>query len=297
MLKYLNGDQDKFLEKLDIILSKRRVTNSTKLKVVKKIITDVKKNKDSALIKYERLFSKSKKISQKNIKFSKVEIKKIIKNLNKETKKSIDIAYNRIYRFHKSQKLKNYKIKDSYNNYLSYKTSPIEKIGVYVPGGTSSYPSTVLMNCIPAIIAGVKEIYMTTPSTADSFNPAVLYAAQKCKIKEIYKVGGAQAIAALSYGTKIIKKVNKIVGPGNEFVALAKKEVFGDVGIDMIAGPSEVTVVADKYSNPAWVASDLIAQAEHDVFAQSILLTNDKNMINKVNLSLKDQLRLLPKKK
>jgi histidinol dehydrogenase len=297
MLKYLNGNQEKFLEKLDAILDKRRVTNSSKLKKVKKIIADIRKNKDRALIKYEKLFSKSKKVSQKNLKFSKIEIKKIINNLDKKTKKSIDVAYNRIYKFHKKQKLKNYKIKDSYNNYLSYKTSPIEKIGVYVPGGTSSYPSTVLMNCIPAIIAGVKEIYMTTPSSGDTFNSAVIYAAQKCKIKEIYKAGGVQAIAALSYGTEIIKKVNKIVGPGNEFVALAKKEVFGDVGIDMIAGPSEVTIVADKYSNPAWIASDLIAQAEHDVFAQSILLTNNKNLIGKVNLALKTQLKLLPKKK
>jgi histidinol dehydrogenase len=153
------------------------------------------------------------------------------------------------------------------------------------------------MNCIPAIIAGVKNIFMTTPSTNNNFNPAVLYAAQKCKVKEIYKVGGAQAIAALTFGTKIVKKVNKIVGPGNEYVAIAKKEVFGNVGIDMIAGPSEVTIIADTSSNPDWIASDLIAQAEHDLNAQAILITNNKNIISKVNLSLNKQLKNLKKKK
>ena len=152
------------------------------------------------------------------------------------------------------------------------------------------------MNCIPALIAGVKEIYMTTPTINKKYNAAVIYAAKKCKVREIYKVGGAQAIAALAYGTKTIKKVNKIVGPGNTFVAAAKKEVFGDVGIDMIAGPSEVTVVTDKYSNPEWVAADLIAQAEHDDFAQSILVSNNKEIISKVNFYIKKQLKNLPRK-
>ena len=170
-------------------------------------------------------------------------------------------------------------------------------MGVYVPGGTASYPSSVLMNCIPAITAGVKKIYMTTPCINKNCNPAILYAAKKCNVKEIYKVGGAQAIAAFAYGTKKINKVDKIVGPGNEFVALAKKEVFGDVGIDMVAGPSEVTVVADKHSNPEWVAADLIAQAEHDNNAQSILLSNNLETINKVNFYLKKLLKNLPKRK
>ena len=189
-----------------------------------------------------------------------------------------------------------FKLKDKYKNELSYKYSAIERVGVYVPGGTASYPSTVLMNCIPAIVAGVKNIYLTTPCLASRINPAIIYAAKKCGVKEIYKIGGAQSIAALTYGTKILKKVDKIVGPGNSFVASAKKEVFGDVGIDMIAGPSEVSIVADKYSNPDWIAADLIAQAEHDIFAQSILITNNKNLIRVVNLSLKKQLDKLPKK-
>ena len=297
MLKYLNGDKIKFIESLELILDKRRSQSSKKFAVVKKIIADVIKNKDNAIIRYEKKFSKTKKITAKNIKFSKIEIKNILKKLDVKTKKSIDLAFNRIYRFHINQKLKNYKIKDSYKNHFSYISSPIEKIGVYVPGGTASYPSSVLMNCIPAIIAGVKEIYLTTPANNKNYNPAVLYAAQKCGVKDIYKIGGVQAIAAFAYGTKLVKKVNKIVGPGNEYVALAKKEVFGKVGIDMIAGPSEVTIIADNTANPEWIASDLIAQAEHDKLAQSILITNNRNIIKKVNVFLVRQLRNLNKKK
>ena len=297
MLKYLNGNQDNFNQKLELLLSKRKVQESSKFFTVKKIIQDIKKNKDKALIKYESKFSKFKKIKNSNIVFNNTEIKKIIKKLDFKTKKSIDVAFNRIYRFHKEQKVKSYTVNDKYKNTFSYISSPIDRVGVYVPGGTASYPSTVLMNCIPAMIAGVKEIYMATPSSDKSYNPAVLYAAKKCKIKKIYKIGGAQAIAALAYGTKKIQKVNKIVGPGNEYVAIAKKEVFGEVGIDMIAGPSEVTILADSTAKPDWIASDLIAQAEHDEYAQSILITDNKKLINKVNFCLKKQIKNLPKKK
>ena len=296
MLKFLNSDQSTFFSKLEKILNKRSTQNFNNPRLVKKIISDVKKNKDQAIIKYEKKFSKLKQINTSNLRFSEKEINRTIKLLDKKTKNSIDLAFRRIYKFHKPQKLKSYKIKDNQNNYFSYKSSPIEKVGVYVPGGTASYPSSVLMNCIPAMLAGVKEIYMTTPALNKKFNPAVLYAAKKCKVRAIYKIGGAQAIAALALGTKIIKKVDKIVGPGNEYVAFAKKELFGTVGIDMIAGPSEVTVVADKFSNPNWVASDLIAQAEHDEFAQSILVTDNKKMISEVNLCLKEQLINLNKK-
>ena len=295
-LNYLNSNKKNFLASLENIINKRRTQNPKNFLLVKKIIRDVKKNKDKALIKYEKKYSKKNKIKTTELKFSEIEIKKIIKKLDKETKKSIDLAFSRIFKFHRKQKLNSYKIIDNYKNIFTYRSSPIEKIGVYVPGGSASYPSSVLMNCIPALIAGVKEIYMTTPTINKKCNAAVIYAAKKCKVREIYKVGGAQAIAALAYGTKTIKKVNKIVGPGNTFVAAAKKEVFGDVGIDMIAGPSEVTVVTDKYSNPEWVAADLIAQAEHDNFAQSILVSNNKEIISKVNFYIKKQLKNLPRK-
>ena len=297
MIRYLNSSQKNFNLKLESILEKRRLPDSKNIIVVKNIINDVKKNKDKAVLKYEKKFSKLKRLKTSDIKFTDSEINNEIKKLDSKTKKSIDLAYNRIYRFHFKQKTKPYRIKDKYKNILSYQSSPIDKVGVYVPGGTASYPSSVLMNCIPALIAGVKEIYMTTPCLNKFYNPAVLYAAKKCKVKEIYKVGGAQAIAALANGTETIKKVNKIVGPGNTFVALAKKEVFGIVGIDMIAGPSEVTIIADQSSNPQWVAADLMAQAEHDASSQSILISNNNNLIKKVNFYLRKDLEILKKKK
>ena len=297
MLKLIKSSQKNFLAKLDIILKKRKHKDPGIDLKVKSIIQDVKKNKDLALIKYEKKYSNIRNISLKNIKFSALEKKEIIKKLDKKTKRSIDIAFNRILNFHKRQKLSPFFFTDKFKNSFSYKLSAISRVGVYVPGGLASYPSSVLMNCIPALVAGVKEIYMTTPSMSKSYNPAVVYAAQKCKVKEIYKIGGAQAIAAMAYGTKTIQKVDKIVGPGNAFVANAKKQVFGEVGIDMIAGPSEVTIVADKWSKPDWIAADLIAQAEHDESSQSIVLADDIKIIKQINYFLKEQLKDLPKKK
>ena len=295
MLKILKTNQPNFLNKLKTILDKRKFNQRNQSVIVKKILSDVKIKGDKSLIKFEKKFSKI-QTNIKKIKFSKDEINQISNKVDKKLKNSINIAFQRIKQFHLKQKIKPYKYQDQFKNKLSYNYSPIEKIGVYVPGGTASYPSTVLMNCIPAIVAGVKNIYLTTPALGANVNPAIIYAAKKCGVKEIYKTGGAHSIAAFTYGTQTFKKVDKIVGPGNAFVALAKKEVFGEVGIDMIAGPSEVTIVADKYSQPDWIASDLIAQAEHDIFAQSILITDSKDLIKSVNASLKVQLTVLPKK-
>jgi histidinol dehydrogenase len=295
MLKTINLDQKIFIKKLENILNKRKFNQKAKTSSVIKIISNVKKNGDKAVLDYEKKFSKIKTKSTKIV-FSKKEISKITKKMDTKLKKSIDLAFNRIKIFHKKQKFISFKFKDKFNNELSYKYSAIDRVGVYVPGGNASYPSTVLMNCIPAIVAGVKNIYLTTPTLGSNVNPAVIYAAKKCGVSEIYKTGGAHSIAALAYGTKTIKKVDKIVGPGNAFVASAKKEVFGEVGIDMVAGPSEVSIVADKYANPDWIAADLIAQAEHDIFAQSILVSNSHDLIKRVNESLKKQIKKLPKK-
>ena len=295
MLKLLKLRNKNLINTLENILNKRKFTQKNNTAAVQQIIFNVKKSGDKAVIKYEKKFSKLKTNSTKII-FSRQEINFIASQADKKIKRSIDLAFNRIKKFHKKQKFSSFILKDKYKNELSYRYSPIEKVGVYVPGGTASYPSTVLMNCIPAIVAGVKNIYLTTPSMGSKINPAIIYAAKKCGVKTIYKTGGAHSIAALAYGTKTFKKVDKIVGPGNAFVANAKKEVFGDVGIDMIAGPSEVTIVADKYANPSWVAADLIAQAEHDIFAQSILVSNNQNLIKNVNICLRKQLKKLPKK-
>ncbi len=295
MLKILRYNKKNSSRDLEKYLSKRKFVQKNLTSAVNKIIRDVQKNGDKAVLKYEKKFSKIKTKSSK-ILFTVKEINKIINKTDKKVKRSIDLAFNRIKIFHSKQKFSSFKFKDQFKNELSYKYSALNKVGVYVPGGTASYPSTVLMNCIPAIVAGVKNIYLTTPALDSKINPALVYAAKKCGVKKIYKTGGPHTIAALAYGTKKFEKVDKIVGPGNAFVACAKKEVYGDVGIDMVAGPSEVSVVADSSADPNLVAADLIAQAEHDVNAQSILITNSKKLINLVNASIKKQLNKLPKK-
>jgi histidinol dehydrogenase len=290
-MKILNCKNKSFDHQLDQLLSIRKSKVQSSSVSVANIIKDVKKNGDKALLKYEKRFNKNSTIDP-----TKKQILKLIKSLDKEVKQAIDIAYNRIFKFHSLQKVKNISYTDKFKNKIEYKYIPIESVAIYVPGSTASYPSSVLMNAIPAIVAGVKRIVMINPSYKGKQNPAVLYAARKCKIKEIYSIGGPAAIAAVAYGTKKIKKVNKIVGPGNAYVAAAKKEVFGDVGIEgMTAGPSEVTIVGDKYSDPVWVASDLIGQAEHDPLAQCILISKDKRLIDKVKLEIFSQLKEIPR--
>ena len=286
-MKILNGNSKNFDQVLDQLLSKRKNKIQLSLVSVTNIIKDIKKNGDKALVKYEKRFNKNTII----IPSSKL-ISKSITELDKKVKQAIDIAYKRIYKFHSLQKFKNISYVDKFKNKLEYKYIPIDSVAIYVPGSTVSYPSSVLMNAIPAIIAKVKRIVMINPGHKGKQNPAVLYAAKKCKIKEIYSIGGPSAIAAMSYGTKKIRKVNKIVGPGNVYVAAAKKEVFGDVGIEgMTAGPSEVTIVCDKFSNPEWIASDLIGQAEHDPLAQCILISKDLKLIKKTKLEIFKQLK------
>ncbi|MDA9725931.1 histidinol dehydrogenase [Candidatus Pelagibacter sp.] len=290
-MKTLNSKSKNFDKLLENLLLQRKKKIQSDSVSVTNIIKDVKKNGDKALLKYEKRFN------QNNIIIPSLkQIKKSINSLDKKVKKAIDTAYNRIYKFHSLQKFKNISYTDKLKNKLEYKYLPLESVAIYVPGSTASYPSSVLMNAIPAIVAGVNRIVMINPGYKGKQNPAVLYAAKKCRIKEIYSIGGPSAIAALSYGTKKIKKVHKIVGPGNSYVAAAKKEVFGVVGIEgMTAGPSEVTVVCDKFSNPEWVASDLIGQAEHDILAQCILISKDKNLLDKVKIEITKQLKDIPR--
>ena len=290
-MKILNSKSKNFDKLLENLLLQRKKKIQSDSVSVTNIIKDVKKNGDKALLKYEKRFNQNNIIIP-----STKQIKKSINSLDRKVKKAIDTAYNRIYKFHSLQKFKNISYTDKFKNKLEYKYVPLESVAIYVPGSTASYPSSVLMNAIPAIVAGVKRIVMINPGYKGKQNPAVLYAAKKCKIKEIYSIGGPSAIAAVSYGTKKIKKVHKIVGPGNAYVAAAKKEVFGVVGIEgMTAGPSEVTVVCDKFSNAEWVASDLIGQAEHDILAQCILISKDKNLLDKVKIEITKQLKEIPR--
>jgi len=288
VLNYKNKNFDKLLDNL--LLKRKKKLQSNSVSVIK-IIQDVKKNGDKALLKYERRFNKnniivptSKKINQK------------IKSLDTKVKKAIDQAYDRIYKFHSLQKFKNISYTDKYKNKLEYKYIPLASVALYVPGSTASYPSSVLHNAIPAIVAGVKRIIMINPGYKGNQNPAVLYAAKKCGISEIYSIGGPSAISAATYGTKKIKPVDKIVGPGNAYVSAAQRYVSGDIGIpSLTAGPSEVLIVADKNSNPEWVASDLIGQAEHDNLAQCILISKDKSLLDKVKIEIQKQLKTIPR--
>ena len=290
-MKILNSNSKNFDKALDDLLLQRKSKVQSNSVSVTSIIKDIRKNGDKALLRYEKKFNQNNIIVP-----SANQISKSIKSLDKKVKDAIDLAYTRIHKFHSLQKFKNISYIDKLKNRLEYKYIPIESVAIYVPGSSVSYPSSVLMNAIPAIVAGVKRIIMINPGFKGKQNPAVLYAARKCKIKEIYSIGGPSAIAAAAYGTNKINKVNKIVGPGNAYVAAAKKEVFGDVGIEgMTAGPSEVTIVCDKFSNPEWVASDLIGQAEHDALAQCILISKDKQLIEKVKIEIFKQLKKIPR--
>ena len=286
----LNIKQRNFDKLLNNFLSKRRKKLKSSSVSVSRIVNDVKKNGDKAVLKYERKFNKNNIIAPS--------VKKItnsIRSLDRKVKKAIDDAYNRIYKFHSLQKFKNISYKDRYNNKIDYKHLPLDSVAIYVPGSTASYPSSVLMSAIPAIVAQVKRIVMINPGYKGNQNPAVLYAARRCGIKEIYSIGGPSAIAAVAYGTKKIKPVNKVVGPGNSYVAAAKKEVFGDIGIDAMTGPSEILIVADKTSNPEWIASDLIGQAEHDPFAQCILISKDQKILEQTKKEILKQLKEIPR--
>ena len=290
-MKSLNFKSKNFDKSLESLLNQRRKKLQSSSVSVTNIIRDVKKNGDKALLKYEKRFNKNNVIVP-----TAKQISNSIKSLDKKVKQAIDAAYNRIYKFHSLQKFKNISYTDKYKNKIDYKYVPLESVAIYVPGSTASYPSSVLMNAIPAIVAGVKRIVMINPGYKGKQNPAVLYAAKKCKIKEIYSIGGPSAIAAAAYGTKKIKPVNKIVGPGNSYVAAAKKEVFGDIGIEaMTAGPSEILIVADKTSNPEWIASDLLGQAEHDPLAQCILISKDQKILEQTKNEITKQLKELPR--
>ena len=291
IMKILNSKIKNFDRILNKFLLQRKKKINFNFVSVTKIVKDVKKRGDKALFKYEKKFNQNSKIIT-----SSRQVSKSVRILDKKVKNAIDLAYKRIYKLHAVQKFNNISYTDKLKNKLEYKYVPIDSVAIYVPGSSASYPSSVLMNAIPAIVAGVKRIIMINPGLKGQQSPAVLYAARKCKIREIYSIGGPSAIAAAAYGTKIIKKVDKIVGPGNAYVAAAKKEVFGEVGIEgMTAGPSEITIVCDKYSKPDWVASDLIGQAEHDNLAQCVLISKNKQLIKKVKSEILKQLKEIPR--
>lgn len=251
--------------------------------VVAKILNDVKENKDKAVFAYTERFDKA-VITEETFRVTDVEIEEAYQIIDPKVIEVIRKAKSKIEAYHEKQKQYSWFDTTEDGTILGQKVTPIDAAGVYVPGGKAAYPSSVLMNVIPAKVAGVKRIAMTTPCGKDGkVNPGTLVAAKEAGVTEIYKVGGAQAIAALAYGTESIKKVDKIVGPGNIYVALAKKAVYGHVSIDSIAGPSEILVLADETANPRYVAADLLSQAEHDELASAILITTSRELAAKVS--------------
>jgi len=297
MVKILNTKQCDFQLKFDNLLKKREKDDKKIDKIVSKIIYDVRKNSDNALLRLTNKLDKSNFKNVKDLTVKDSEFEKCFQDLSSGTKFSLNKAISRIKSYHKKQMPKNIMYKDKEGVVLGGIWNPMESVGLYVPGGKAAYPSSLIMNAVPAIVAGVERIVVTVPAVNGETNSLVLACCRLLGIKEVYKIGGAQAISALALGTKTIKKVDKIFGPGNAYVASAKKQFFGTVGIDMIAGPSEVLVVADSKNNPEHIAIDLLAQAEHDELAQSILITDDKNFSDKVIKSINNFLKSLKRRK
>ena len=290
---YKDRDIKKFIFKL---ISQNKFLNIKVEREVEKIFQNIQAKGDKALFNYAKKFDGC-KLNEKNIVINKNKIKVFAKKCPKDIANALFFSASRIKKFHLHQIPKNYKYKDNKGVILGSQWKPINSIGVYVPGGTASYPSSILMSSIPAKIAGVKKIVMVIPQKNTKLNPIIAKAAEIVGIDMIYRVGGAHSIAALAWGTKSIEAVDKIVGPGNIYVTTAKKKIFGDVGIDMIAGPSEILVVSDKNNNPDWIAADLLSQAEHDVNSRSILLTDDFLFAKKVIKSIDLILKKLPRSK
>ena len=257
---------------------------------VKNIIKDIKKNKDEALLKYVRKFE-NKKATLNNLEISQKTLKEAYNSISNDSKKALQLAYKRIHYYHSKQKKLSYSFRDQIDSKFYIQWNPIENVGLYIPGGLASYPSTVLMTAIPAKIAKVPNIMICVPSQNGETSKLTLAAAYLCGVNKVYNVGGAQAIAAFAFGTKLIKKADKVFGPGNQYVAEAKKQLFGFIGIDLPAGPSEVLVIANNKSNPSWIAYDVLAQGEHDPNAKTYVIAKNKNILLKVKNELQRIMR------
>ena len=289
LLNSQNSNFEKEFKKL--LLAKREDSVDVDVSV-REIIGRVIELGDQALIEYTKKFDRI-SLTTDTLRFTQSELKEQAEQVSDKDRSALELAVTRIKSYHEKQLPDDTFWTDESGVELGWRWSPVSAAGLYVPGGLASYPSSVLMNAIPAKVAGVKRLAITVPTPDNKVNPMVLLAAQLSGVDEVYRVGGAQAIAALAYGTKTIKPVDKITGPGNAFVAAAKRQVFGKVGIDMIAGPSEILVIADKTSRPDWIALDLLSQAEHDENAQSILITDSDDVINAVTEKIEINLQNL----
>ena len=262
---------------------------------VRKVVSDVRSRGDAAVIEYTKKFD-GVELSAENFLVTAEEFAEAENNVNLEVVNSLKRAAENIKKFHQEQLPKSWITYREHGSILGQAIVPLERVGIYVPGGTASYPSSVLMNAMPAKVAGVNEILMMSPTKTGKINPYVLIAAKIAGVDKIYKIGGAQAIAAMAFGTETIPRVNKITGPGNIFVTLAKKEVYGHCDIDMLAGPSEILIIADETANPTYTAADMLSQAEHDQLACSIVITTDSKLAERVAEEVQSQLQKLPRR-
>ena len=281
MVRRINFGNQSFAQELDALLAYNSQHTDSVDETVKTVLSAISEQGDEALFKYTRQFDKF-DIDVGNMQVSAEEVAAARETICPHLLASIEKAASRIEAYHRPQLPRDEFYEDSEGVQLGVRWTPLSSVGVYVPGGSAAYPSTVLMNVVPARVAGVGRVVMVVPAPCGFIDPVVLVAADVAEVDAVFKVGGAQAIGALAYGTSSIPSVDKIVGPGNIYVATAKKQVFGHVGIDMIAGPSEIVVIADEENDPKWIAADLLAQAEHDAAAQSILITNNSNFADQV---------------
>ncbi|MCQ4727075.1 histidinol dehydrogenase [Anaerotignum faecicola] len=296
MIPFIKYKTIEGLEQVKKILSRSQLEYGNTQEIVNGILKDIKENGDEAVFEYTRKFDKF-DANAGNIKVTKEEIDFAYTQVNCDLLKVIKKSAERIRAFHEKQKINSWFDPNPNGEIMGQLVRPLENVGVYVPGGKAAYPSSVLMNVIPAHVAGVKNIYMATPAQSDgSVYPTTIVAAVEAGVKEIFKIGGAQAVAALAYGTESIPKVDKICGPGNIFVALAKRTVYGHVNIDSVAGPSEILIIADSSANPVYVAADMLSQAEHDELASSILVTTDEKLAKDVVAELEKQTAVLERK-
>ena len=291
MITQLSSQQADFQDKLSELLAWENISSTDVAKTVDDIIANIRANGDSALVDYSVQFDNVNASSMSDLTIQLAELKNAFDTLNDKEKTALQTAADRVRNYHDKQKQDTWTYTEEDGTVLGQKITPLDRVGLYVPGGKAAYPSSVLMNAIPAKVAGVEELIMVVPTPNGITNQLVLAAAYISGVDTVFTVGGAQAIAALAYGTETIPKVDKIVGPGNIYVATAKRVVFGQVGIDMIAGPSEILVICDGKTNPDWIAMDLFSQAEHDEDAQSILLCPDAEFIKQVKASIA---KLLP---
>jgi histidinol dehydrogenase len=289
-VKRLNSLEKGFMDTLLSSLSLPTADDEAIDAAVLKILAAVKAQGDEAVLSFTKQFDRLSVTNVSALEIARDELEQAYKSLSREQQNALEIAAQRVRAYHEKQKIEagchSWEYKEDDGTRLGQKVTALDRVGIYVPGGKAAYPSSVLMNAIPAKVAGVSEIIMVVPTPDGARNPLVLAAAYLAGVDRVFTIGGAQAVAALAYGTQTIPSVDKIVGPGNAYVAAAKRRVFGTVGIDMIAGPSEILVLCDGSSNPDWVAMDLFSQAEHDEQAQSILLCPDAAYIEKVQASI-----------